>query len=228
MTIGEALEKADLARLEVEVLLAALLKHERTWLLTHSEKKLSEHQRRQWREWVARRKAGEPASSITGSKEFYGLDFHVTKDVLIPRPSTEGLIDVALQFLIDGKDRVLEVDEGIVAVARSFLPSPLTPPLPSPPAPLPCAGEGGAVPLISRITSFPSPQRGEGLGVRAMETLVDIGTGSGCIAIALAKHIPGIPIIATDASREALKVAKRNAKLHKVEDRIHFLYGDLL
>lgn len=59
-------------------------------------------------------------------------------------------------------------------------------------------------------------------------TILDIGTGSGCIAIALAKNLPKARILATDISEKALKVAKENAKEHRVENRIFFIKSDLL
>ncbi|MDT7043421.1 peptide chain release factor N(5)-glutamine methyltransferase [Candidatus Nitronereus thalassa] len=58
--------------------------------------------------------------------------------------------------------------------------------------------------------------------------IADIGTGSGCLAVALAKEIPGAMIYATDCSEVALELAKHNASRHKVQDRITFLHGDLL
>lgn len=60
------------------------------------------------------------------------------------------------------------------------------------------------------------------------QTLLDIGTGSGCIAISVAKNLPNIKILATDISKKALEVAKKNAKFHKVENRIFFHQRDLL
>lgn len=59
-------------------------------------------------------------------------------------------------------------------------------------------------------------------------TVIDIGTGSGCIAISIAKNLPNAKIIATDVSAKALEVARKNAKFHKVEDQIIFLQGNLL
>jgi release factor glutamine methyltransferase len=65
-------------------------------------------------------------------------------------------------------------------------------------------------------------------GAPGRRTVADIGTGSGCIAVAIAKHIPDIKIIATDISRPALEVARRNARKHNVENRIDFVQCDLL
>jgi release factor glutamine methyltransferase len=70
--------------------------------------------------------------------------------------------------------------------------------------------------------------KGEGGERKAAVKIVDVGTGSGCIAIALAKKLPNVEITALDASREALEVARGNAALHKIEKNIRFLESDLL
>ena len=112
---------------------------------------------------VNRRMSGEPAQYITGCAEFMGLDFVVTKDVLIPRPETEILVNEAL-------------------AARSM-------------------------PASCRI--------------------LDLCTGSGNIAISLAKLMPQAEIVATDISDAALKIAEKNAVRHDVSDRIKFYKGNL-
>lgn len=61
-----------------------------------------------------------------------------------------------------------------------------------------------------------------------LTTIMDIGTGSGCIAISIAKNLPGIKILATDISERALDVARRNARFHKVDNKIFFQKRDLL
>ncbi|PYU78205.1 MAG: peptide chain release factor N(5)-glutamine methyltransferase, partial [Acidobacteria bacterium] len=125
---------------------------------------------------IARRARGEPTQHLTGQQEFWGLQLEVTPDVLIPRPETEHVIEVALDRLAVGQRR---------------------------------AGRKQAL-------------TGEGLQV------ADIGTGSGCIAIALAKELPSATIYATDISSAALTVAQRNAKHHSVSHRIHFIESNLL
>lgn len=122
---------------------------------------LETEQRERVRELVARRLAREPFAYIAGRREFYGLDFEVGPRVLIPRPETELLVEVALQEL----------------------------------------------------------QRTPGARV------ADIGTGSGCIAIAVAKHAPAASIAAIDRSGEALKVAARNAIMNGVT--VRFVRGSL-
>ena len=111
---------------------------------------------------IARRARREPISQILGVREFWGLEFEVTRDVLTPRPETEGLVEAVREFAPDS-------------------------------------------------------------------TLIeDAGTGSGCVAIALATELPAARITATDISERALAVARRNAARHGVERRITFVHGDLV
>ena len=156
----------DQERRTAGLLLCQVLRIDRTHLLTGSEKPIDERQYRNYLALVERRAAGEPLQYITGHQEFYGLDFIVTPDVLIPRPETEFLIE-----------RVMKL------VSESIQDSPL---------------------------------------------IVDVGTGSGCIAVTIAKLLPRARLIATDASSAALNIAQRNAECHGVRDRIEFLEGDLL
>lgn len=114
---------------------------------------------------IARRGRREPVAYITGRREFWGLDFEVTPDVLIPRPETE-----------------LVIEE------------------------------------VRRLAGQSSP----------LARALDVGTGSGCIAIALAVEFPNLLITATDLSPAALTVAARNARRHGVADRVSFVVADLL
>lgn len=162
--------------LAAELLLLHVTGRDRTWLYSHPEEILAESVVETYFGLIARRASGEPTQYLTGKQEFWGLKFEVTPDVLIPRPETEHLIEVALDRLA-----VREI-------------------------------RAGRTPRTS----------GEGI------TLVDIGTGSGCIAITLAKELPAATIYATDVSKVALAVACRNAARHGVADRIHFVESDLL
>ena len=119
---------------------------------------------------------GVPTQHLTGKQEFWGLEFEVTPDVLIPRPETEHLIEVALDRLA-----VRELRAG----------------------------------RQPRLT-------GENV------TIVDIGTGSGCLAITLAKELSAATVYATDISAAALAIARRNAARHNLAERIHFLQSNLL
>jgi release factor glutamine methyltransferase len=149
----------DSARLEAELLLAHLLNTRRIELYASADRPLDEAEKQAYRELLKRRVDGEPVAYLTGYKEFYGLEFQVTADVLVPRPETELLVDRAREI-------------------------------------------GG-------------------------RTLLDLGTGSGCIAIACAVRMKETAVTATEISPEALSVAKKNAELHAVADRIRFREGDL-
>ncbi len=160
----------DTPRLDAELLLAHALDSDRTWLYTRPEAILSKEQLVAFEALLQRRERREPVAYLTGHREFYGLDFQVNSNVLIPRPETELLVETAIQLL--------------GAISR-----------PSPLAPL---------------------------------AIADIGTGSGCIAIALAKNIPHVQLFAVDVSGKALQVAQQNAKQNGVSECIVFLQGSLL
>src|ERR1700676_5404415 len=164
------LREADVASftLAAELLLLHALGRNRTWLYAHPEHEVSDDEARRFFALRARRADGEPTQHLTGKQEFWGLEFEVTPDVLIPRPETEHVIEVALDRLA-----LRELRAGRAQKTN---------------------GEGF---LIS-----------------------DIGTGSGCLAIALAKEIPAVAVYATDISPAALAVARRNAVRHGLENRI--------
>jgi release factor glutamine methyltransferase len=162
--------------LAAELLLLHALGRDRTWLYAHPEENIAVADAQRFFALIARRAAGEPTQHLTGKQEFWGLEFEVTPDVLIPRPETEHVIEVALDRLA-----LREIRAG-------------------------------------------RPQKNDGTGWN----IADIGTGSGCIAIALAKELPGATIYATDISSDALEVARRNAIRHAVAHRIRFLESSLL
>ncbi len=157
VAIGEIIAKlrplfanwSETPALDAQVLLAHLSGKNRAWLLAHPEATLSQGQQAALTVAVARLQSGEPLPYILGHWEFYGLDFTINADTLIPRPETELLVEQALAWLR----------------ARPGL-----------------------------------------------RTAADIGTGSGCIAVSLAAHIPDLQITATDISTAALKIAQGNAK----------------
>jgi release factor glutamine methyltransferase len=161
---AQALRRAGVpeARIEAGRLLAHVLERDRTFLITHAEDLLAIDETDRFRDCVARRESGEPFQYIVGCQGFFGLDFEVNSDVLIPRPETEILVEAALDVIRDGD------------------------------APLVC----------------------------------DIGTGSGCIPIALLHERPVARAIAVDISEAALSVAARNAARHEVCDRIAFIASD--
>ncbi|MBZ5700312.1 MAG: peptide chain release factor N(5)-glutamine methyltransferase [Acidobacteriia bacterium] len=162
--------------LAAELLLLHVLGRDRAWLYAHPEAELAPPDAQRFAALLARRAAGEPTQHLTGKQEFWGLEFEVTPDVLIPRPETEHLVEVAL-------DR-----------------------------------------LAVREIRASRPPKTQGAGL----LIADVGTGSGCLAVTLAKELPGATIFATDVSAAALAVARRNATRHGVAARIHFLACHLL
>jgi release factor glutamine methyltransferase len=161
--------------LAAELLLLHVLGRDRAWLYAHPEEPINTQELDKFLSLIGRRANGEPTQHLTGKQEFWSLEFDVTPDVLIPRPETEHVIEVAL-------DR-----------------------------------------LALRELRAGRPQKTNGEGF----LIADIGTGSGCLAIALAKELPAATIYATDISPAALVVAHRNAVRHGAEKRIHFLESDL-
>lgn len=139
-------------RLDAEVLLAAVLGCDRVTIYTDYHKPLTEQERSAYRELVRRRLAGEPAAYLVGQKEFWSLPFRVDREVLIPRPESELLVELALELT---KDRT--------------------------------------APLI-----------------------LDVGTGSGCLAVAIAHERRDATVVASDISLHALDVARENATRNEV------------
>lgn len=146
--------------LEAEVLLAHVLETSRTPLLAHPERVLTPGQLSNYRSLIGHRASRYPLPYLTGRVEFYGLEFEVTPDVLIPRPETETLVGLAL--------------------------------------------------------------------ARRPATVVDIGTGSGCIAVSLAVHLPEVIVCAIEISPAALAVARRNVERHGVVEQVWLMVGDVL
>ncbi|HSN26367.1 MAG TPA: peptide chain release factor N(5)-glutamine methyltransferase [Kofleriaceae bacterium] len=152
------------ARLEAQVLLAHVLGCTRTQLYTGFDKPLAEAELAGYRELIKRRLAGEPLAYLVSEHEFWGLPLHVDASVLVPRPDTETVVEVARATRTDRK--------------------------------APCR-------------------------------VLDLCTGSGAIAVALAKELPAATIIATDLSEAAVALARRNAERNGFADRIEVRCGDL-
>jgi len=149
------------ARLDAEVLLMYVTGLARTALITHAHDPLSAECEQRLRELLARRADGEPVAYLTGIREFWSMELNVTRDVLIPRPETELLVERALAHIPD--------DAGW--------------------------------------------------------TIADLGTGSGAVALAIAKERPGCQVIATDASAAAISVARGNAQRLGIAN-VEFRHGD--
>jgi release factor glutamine methyltransferase len=163
----QRLEKAGIPEpeLETSLLLAHILNIDKTALLLAGEEVLAVDQLEEFEKKISRRLQREPLAYITEEKEFWSLPFRVSRDVLIPRPETELLIEITLKRLFKSRE-----DQKI--------------------------------------------------------NILDLGTGSGIIAVVLALELPTAEVTAIDLSRNALKVAKHNAKRHKVAERINFINSD--
>ena len=116
---------SETASLDAQVLLAHVLEHTRTWLLAHTDEPITEMQAEAAEQLLRRREAGEPLPYLLGHWEFYGLDFTVTRDVLIPRPETELLVEQALAWLEANPERRQAADvgtgSGCIAVSLATL-----------------------------------------------------------------------------------------------------------
>lgn len=156
---------SDSSRLDAEVLLAHALHLRRLDLYLKFDRPLTETELSAYRSLIARRGKGEPVAYLVGHKEFMGLDFEVTPDVLVPNPDTEVLVQRAVTIARES-DRLLRV--------------------------------------------------------------ADVGTGSGCIAIAIAHYAANTEVWASDISDAAVEVATRNVARHRLVDRVHLSSGDLM
>jgi release factor glutamine methyltransferase len=108
-------------RLDAQLLLSALLRHPRSWLISHGDAVMTADQHARYNQLVERRAAGEPLAYLLGEKEFYGLNLHVSPDVLIPRPDTETLVEWALSLLPEGEARdVADLGTGSGALALAI------------------------------------------------------------------------------------------------------------
>ena len=154
-------EISDSPKLDAQLLLCNVLNIDRVSLFLRYEKEIDELMKARFDALLERRRLQEPLNYIIGKREFYSNDFLVNHDVLIPRPETELIIDVAKKY----------IDKDI-------------------------------------------------------KNIIDIGTGSGVIAITLKLIFPNINITASDISEDALKIAKRNAEIHKV--KLDFVISDAL
>jgi release factor glutamine methyltransferase len=171
-TLRDGVQKLERAKvpsapLAAELLLMHALERDRTFLYAHPESPVDPAQLEAFDSLIKKRAAGTPTQYLAGKQEFWGMEFEVTPDVLIPRPETEHLIEVALARLGESRRN--------------------------------------------------NPLR-----------IADVGTGSGCIAVALAKEFPNANIFATDISSAALKIAQRNATRHNFANRITFTECNLL
>lgn len=165
-------------RLEVELLLAHILKVPRTYIHARPERMLNVVELAEFHALLKRRSAGEPLAYLLGYKEFWSLNFKVTKDVLIPRPETETLVQTVLEIFS------LENNE--------------------------MNGNNNAVKKNTETKEI---------------NILELGTGSGAIILALAVMHPHWKMVAVDKSAAALNIAKENAENLKVNS-VQFLQSD--
>src|SRR5688572_25634882 len=130
MNIAEALREASQilqragvpeARREAGSLLSFVIGKDRTFLINHAENQLDQLSQHQFREAIERRAAGEPLQYISGVQAFFGREFRVTPDVLIPRPETELLVEAALEVVIDAAPFICDVGTGSGCIAVTLL-----------------------------------------------------------------------------------------------------------
>jgi len=186
--------------LDALLLLGHVLGASKADLLAHPERPLDAEQAAALAALVGRRAAREPLAYLVGQREFYGRAFRITPDVLVPRPETELLVELALDHLR----------------RASRLERPTTPVRRRP--------EGRA----HTAASSSGPQAGSLPGQSAACWAADIGTGSGALAVTLAAEREDLRLLAVDRSLEALRVARQNGERHGVAERVHLLRGDLL
>jgi release factor glutamine methyltransferase len=151
-------------RTSAEILLGHTLGLARADLYVQYDRPLQPEELRRFKMFISRRLQREPVAYIIGEKGFWSLDLKVTRDVLIPRPETEILVETALSII-------------------------------------------------------PPESRGRPLRI------LDLGTGSGAVVLALAKERPGHKYVGVDISRKAIDIARTNARDHELEDSIAFLCG---
>ncbi len=121
---GRELESAGVleGRRDAGSLLSFILGKDRTFLISHAANEVDENSLGRFREFVERRASGEPLQYITGVQDFYGREFRVTTDVLIPRPETELLVEAALQIVTDsGAPFICDVGTGSGCIAVTLL-----------------------------------------------------------------------------------------------------------
>jgi release factor glutamine methyltransferase len=162
----QLIEDGDHHSLELEILVAHILSKSRSWVIAHPDIYLPPQIISQLNGLLTRLANGEPLPYLIGHWEFYGLDFKITPDVLIPRPETELMVETALKWIAHQKK------DGVSAL--------------------------------------------------------DVGTGSGCIAITIAHHCHNTHFLAMDISFPALRIAQKNISRNKVTDQVSLIQANFL
>ncbi|MBA4039058.1 MAG: hypothetical protein C0468_01785 [Planctomyces sp.] len=200
----------DSPRLMAEVLLAHTIGCDRLRLYTDPDRPTPPPELATLRALVARALRHEPVQYLTGEAWFFGLPMHADRRALIPRPCTELLVETVLQ--------------------RFRLTTTPVPPAPEPPAPEPAEPTLSALPADepSHATPTPTPAAARRPQQHAPALIADVCTGSGCVAVAIARHMPSARLVATDISPGAIELARANAQRHGVGARVDLRTGDLL
>jgi len=149
--------------LDSEILLSSSLQLDRSQLILNLNKKIKNKEKELFFNYIDRRKKNEPIAYITGYKEFWKNKFKVDKNVLIPRPDTEVIVEQVLDYL----------------------------------------------------------------NINSSKRILDIGTGSGCILLSILREKKKCIGVGVDISKNAIKLAKHNAKIQHIKNRIRFLNSDI-
>ena len=166
LSLGSQMLKSNGIRnyiLDSELLLANVLNLTREKLLVNLDNKIRENYFNKYIKFISRRKKNEPIAYILKKKEFWKYNFFVNKDVLIPRPETEIIVEETLKIV----------------------------------------------------------------SLKSSASILDVGTGSGCIIVSIIKNRPNCKGIALDISKNALKIAKINANIHHLQNKINFFNIDI-
>lgn len=206
-------------RLDAELLLAHALGRTRVGLYTHFDAPLHKDELARFRDLIKRRLEGIPVAYLISQKEFFGLPLYVSEAVLIPRPDTELLVEVALRLLAPKAAAAASSEEPALAVevaepgVELHIRYDPPPEAPSDEELAPAAPKTAAEPAALAL----SAQSG---------TVVDVGTGSGAVALTIAQKRRDCRVLAIDASLAALEVAQKNAQ--RLNLAVEFFCGDLL
>lgn len=211
-------------RLDAELLLAFTLGRSRVALYTHFDEPLKKDELSRYRDFIKRRLAGAPVAYLIGEKEFFGLPFRVSPAVLIPRPETELLVEAVLEHLPKtAAPRAVDLEVETQTPAEPGVELSVTydewvendtP-----------TGEADAE-VVSAVLEKPASTVAAECRAAPIATVVDVGTGSGAVALSIRHRRPDVRVIAIDCQKDALEVAMDNAQ--RLGLPLEFLHGDLL